>query len=215
MQDTDIITEQTADKLKAFSPSTQAFYDLSLNYPNLPDDIIEIDGDTHARLLTAINSGCHILPDLTPSAPKPSSYHIWQNDGWVLGVDKSELQAQVWEAVKQKRHDNTRGGTFIKSVGKWFHTDDSSRTQYLALQLLPQLPPDLAWKCMDNQFVPMTKELLTEIAMTILTEEQADFANAEKHRLLMLQSDDPLNYDYSTGWSATYDSQTTQCRFRN
>ena len=129
-----------------------------------------------------------------------------------IEIDMAELKAktqeQIWELIKQKRHDNTRGGTFIKSVGKWFHTDDSSRTQYLALQLLPQLPSDLAWKCMDNQFVPMTKELLTEIAMTILAEEQADFANAEKHRMLMLQSDDPLNYDYSTGWSATYDSQT-------
>ena len=127
-----------------------------------------------------------------------------------IEIDMAELKAktqeQIWELIKQKRHDNTRGGTFIKSIGKWFHTDDSSRTQYLALQLLPQLPPDLAWKCMDNTFVKLNKELLTEIAMTILQEEQADFANAEKHRLLMLQSDDPLNYDYSTGWSATYDS---------
>ena len=204
MQDTDIITEQTADKLKAFNPSTQAFYDLSLNYPNLPDDIIEIDDDTHARLLTAINSGCHILPDLTPSAPKPSSYHIWQNDGWVLGVDKSELQAQVWEAVKQKRHTNIRSGVYIKSVGKWFHNDDSSRTQYLALQVLPSSPPDLMWKTMDNSFVPMTKDLLNEIAMTMLTKEQSDFANAEKHLLAMLQADNPLEYDYSTGWSETY-----------
>lgn len=205
MQDTDTITPQmTADKLMVFSPSSQAFYDLSLNYPNLPDDIVEIDDDTHARLLSAINTGCHILSDLTPSTPKPSAYHIWQ-DGWVLGVDKAELQAQAWERIKQKRHDNARGGVFIKSIGKWFHNDDSSRTQYLALQVLPSLPDNLMWKTMDNEFVPMTKALLTEIAMTMLTEEQADFANAERHRLAMLQADDPLEYDYSTGWSKTHE----------
>lgn len=194
----------TAEKLVAFSPLAQTFYDLTLNYANLPDDIIEIDDDTHARLLSAINTGCHILPDLTPSELKPSAYHIWQ-DGWVLGVDKAELQAQAWERIKQKRHDNARGGVFIKSVGKWFHNDDPSRTQYLALQVLPSLPPDLLWKTMDNEFVPMTKALLTEIAMTMLTEEQADFANAERHRLALMQADDPLNYDYSTGWSKTHE----------
>lgn len=205
MQDTDTTTPQmTADKLMAFSPSAQAFYDLTLNYPNLPDDIVEIDDDTHARLLSAINTGCHILADLTPSTPKPSAYHIWQ-DGWVLGVDKAELQAQAWERIKQKRHNNTRGGVFIKSVGKWFHNDDSSRTQYLALQVLPSLPDNLMWKTMDNEFVPMTKALLNEIAMTMLVEEQADFANAERHRLAMLQADDPFNYDYSTGWSKTHE----------
>ncbi|OAV00221.1 MULTISPECIES: DUF4376 domain-containing protein [Moraxella] len=113
-------------------------------------------------------------------------------------------QAQVWEAIKQKRHANTRGGVYIKSVGKWFHNDDSSRTQYLALQVLPNLPDNLMWKTMDNEFVPMTKDLLNEIAMTMLAEEQSDFANAERHRLAMMQVDDPLDYDYSTGWSRTH-----------
>ncbi|WP_258865280.1 DUF4376 domain-containing protein [Moraxella veridica] len=89
-------------------------------------------------------------------------------------------------------------------MGKWFHNDDSSRTQYLALQVLPNLPDNLMWKTMDNEFVPMTKDLLNEIAMTMLAEEQSDFANAERHRLAMMQVDDPLDYDYSTGWSRTH-----------
>lgn len=124
-----------------------------------------------------------------------------------LTPSKAELQAQMWERIKQKRHDNARGGVYIKSIGKWFHNDDPTRTQYLALQLLPQLPENLIWKTMDNEFVPMTKALLTEIAMTMLTEEQNDFANAERHRLSMLQAENPLEYDYSTGWSNTYNNQ--------
>ena len=126
--------------------------------------------------------------------PKPDSQAL-----------RVQAQAQVWEAIKQKRHAVTRSGVFIQSVGKWFHNDDPSRTQYLALQVLPSLPPDLMWKTMDNSFVPMTKDLLNEIAMTMLTEEQANFANAERHRLAMLQADNPLEYDYSTGWSETYE----------
>ena len=45
--------------------------------------------------------------------------------------------------------------------------------------------------------------------MTILQAEQADFANAEKHRLAMLQAQNPLEYDYSKGWTAIYEQGVT------
>lgn len=118
---------------------------------------------------------------------------------------KRQQQHEMWDGIKQKRHTITRGGVYVPSVKKWFHTDDSSRTQYLALQILPQLPSDLMWKTMDNSFVKLTKSLLTELAMTILQSEQADFANAERHRVAMLKADNPLEYDYSTGWSEIYE----------
>ena len=141
---------------------------------------------------------------------EPMPHSTWDGTAWVVTAEKqaelkAQAQSEMWERIKAKRHNNTHGGVYIKSVGKWFHTDDNSRTQYLALQILPSLPNNLMWKTMDNEFVPMTKALLTEIAMTMLTEEQADFANAERHRLAMLKVDNPLDYDYSTGWSKTYE----------
>ena len=139
----------------------------------------------------------------------------WIDGGFVfdapkldLQAQKQQLQQQAWEAIKAKRHAITRGGFYVPSVKKWFHTDDSSRTQYLALQILPALPADLMWKTMDNSFVKLDKPLLTELAMTILANEQADFANAERHRMAMLQADNPLDYDYSTGWTAIYEPTT-------
>ena len=57
---------------------------------------------------------------------------------------------------------------------------------------------------MDNSFVTMSKPLLDELALKLLTDEQADFANAERHRAAMLAAANPLDYDYSTGWTATY-----------
>ena len=50
----------------------------------------------------------------------------------------------------------------------------------------------------------MTRELLDELSMQLLLDEQADFANAERHRAAMLQADNPLDYDYSSGWTATF-----------
>lgn len=141
---------------------------------------------------------------------EPMAHSTWDGTAWVVTAEKqavlkAQAQTQAWERIKQKRHDNARGGVYIKSVGKWFHNDDPTRTQYLALQVLPSLPDNLMWKTMDNEFVPMTKALLNEIAMTMLAEEQNDFANAEKHRLAMLKADNPLDYDYSTGWSKTHE----------
>lgn len=120
---------------------------------------------------------------------------------------KKAQQSQAWELIKQKRYDNVHSGCYIKSVDKWFHSDEPSRIQYLTLNTLPKLPPDLNWKTMNNTFVTMTDELLNELTMTLLQKEQQDFANAERHRLAMLESDNPLEYDFSDGWSATYEPE--------
>lgn len=117
---------------------------------------------------------------------------------------KQTNQELVWSAIKDKRHNNTRGGVYISSVDKWFHTDESSRIQYLALITLPSLPDNLQWKTMDNSFIVLTRPLLTELTSAMLLKEQQDFMNAEQHKQRMMQADNPLDYDYSTGWSETY-----------
>ncbi|MGQ0286799.1 DUF4376 domain-containing protein [Pasteurellaceae bacterium 22721_9_1] len=145
---------------------------------------------------------------IVEQSPRPSSYHKLQNGIWVISDEhqvqlKAEQQTQVWEQIKQKRHDNLRGGCYVKSVDKWFHTNDESRQQYIFMRTLDQLPP-IQWKTMDNSFVTLTKALLDELSMQMLLNEQADFTNAERHKALMEQADTPLDYDFSTGWSAVY-----------
>lgn len=172
---------------------------------------------------------CDFEPNAEDLASRQESYQLYKNplqqgdeiwlvDGKITIISPAQLtteelkvqhQSQIWEQIKQKRHTITRGGVYVKSVKKWFHTDDSSRTQYLALQILPELPSELMWKTMDNSFVKLTKPLITELAMTILQAEQADFANAERHRAAMLQADNPLKYDYSKGWTAIYEQGVT------
>lgn len=173
----------------------------------LPDYRGQIAYRTTDGSSVIINQVGALADDLTLLEPIP--HGAWNGTAWVVTAErqaelKIQAQAQAWEAIKAKRHAVTRGGVFIKSVGKWFHNDDPSRTQYLALQVLPSLPETLMWKTMDNEFVPMNKALLNEIAMTMLVKEQNDFANAERHRLAMLKADNPLEYDYSTGWSQTH-----------
>lgn len=140
---------------------------------------------------------------------KPSKEYSWNGSKWVLDQAlvveiKKQGQDQAWENIKAERYRRAHGGVWLKSNGKWLHTDEPSRIQYLSLQQMYQLP-ELNWKSMDGTFFKMTKEILNELMMTMLQNEQADFANAERHRLAMLEVDEPLSYDYSTGWSEIYE----------
>ena len=155
------------------------------------------------------------LPEGLTIEPPPSSLHTWDGKAWVL--DKAAAQArkaaqqdEMWERIKAKRYDNLRHGVFVKSVGKWFYTNDESRTQYILLRTMKTLPPNLKWKTMENDFVLMTRELLDEMTTQMVLDEQADFANAERHKAAMLKAENPLEYDYSGGWTANYEQPAAE-----
>lgn len=53
---------------------------------------------------------------------------VYREENIDKNLIKKMNQTQIWEQIKQKRQAVTRGGVYVKSVKKWFHTDDSSRT---------------------------------------------------------------------------------------
>ena len=188
-----------------------AFYNDDLG--GVPAGAVEISDRQHAELLAALNAGSLILPDLSVTLPRPSALHTWDGKAWVLDkaaaqAHKAAQQEEMWTRIKQKRHDNLRGGVYVKSIGKWLHSDDESRAQYTFMRTMPALPEKMVWKTMDNTFVHMTKALLDELSLQLLADEQADFANAERHRAAMLKAGTPLDYDYSGGWTANYTTAT-------
>ena len=159
------------------------------------------------------------LPDGLTFAPRENEHQTWdaKAKAWILPPDvaarlKAEQQDEVWERIKAKRYDNLRHGVFVKSVGKWFQTDDATRLQYLTLRTLPNeaFPLKEPWRTMDNTDLPpekCTKALFEEIVMQMVADEMADFRNAKRHRAAMLQAENPLEYDYNDGWTANFDEQ--------
>ena len=83
-----------------FSEKDQAFYDLNLDYPELPSDLVEIDESQHAELLQKLNSGCHVFKNLTCSDPRPSQYHIWNRGKWVDKRTQSEKRTDFLNTLK-------------------------------------------------------------------------------------------------------------------
>ena len=212
--------------MKQFNYKTNTFDDLIADETGS----LETHGKDWVRLTSqddinavslAITTGGEVWLNATGglvfSPPRPSPAHKWdsQSKTWLLDTAaaaelKAQQQEEMWARIKAKRTDNLRHGVYVKSVDKWFHTDDNSRTQYLALAVMPKLPEKLAWKTMDNSFVNMTKTLLEELMTQMLMDEQADFANAERHKAAMEKADKPLEYDYGDGWTANYEQSAAE-----
>ena len=156
------------------------------------------------------------LPEGLTIEPPPSSLHTWDaaKKAWVLDAEttaalKQAQQEEMWTRIKAKREEQRYGGAYIPALKKWLQTDEPSRTQYLQLQLLEAkglFKQPVRWKTMDNSFIGLDAAAVTAIALQIMDNEQADFANAEKHKAAMLKAENPLEYDYSGGWTANYAS---------
>ena len=188
-----------------------------------PEGAVALTAAEHEALVVGQCTGQIVMPgkDGKPvlADPAPCSSSTWDGEQWQIDPEcaaklKAEQQAEVWERIKQKRYDNLRQGVYVKSVGKWFQTDDATRLQYLTLRTLDAeaFPLKEPWKTMDNTYIPpekCTKDLFNEIVIQMVADETADFHNAERHRLAMLQAEKPLEYDFSKGWTANFNTQPT------
>ena len=207
-----------------YSKTERGFFDDEYT-TSLPKDVVSIPNELHREMLNGQSQGKVIMWDaqgFPVLADPPTACQDWDENKaeWVCdpvrtAEMKAQQQEQVWEAIKKKRYDNLRYGVYIKSVGKWFQTDDATRLQYLTLRTLPDaaFPLKEPWKTMDNTYLPKekcTKALFDEIVMQMVADETADFHNSERHRLAMLQVDEPLKYDFSEGWTDNFSSAIRQ-----
>lgn len=118
-------------------------------------------------------------------------------------INLSSAKATAWGAIKAERDRRKAGG--VKVGAKWFHSDDASRIQQLALVMMGAgLPAGLQWKTMDGSFITMTPALAQQVFTGQAASDQAIFAVAEGHRVAMEASADPAAYDHSTGWPKVF-----------
>lgn len=113
-------------------------------------------------------------------------------------------RTEMWMAIQAERDKRKAGGSRVGT--NWFHSDDTSRIQQIALTMLgANLPPGIMWKTMVGTFVQMTPALAGQIFQGTIAQDQKIFAQAEYHRQHMIldNPDDPYAYDYSTGWPQT------------
>lgn len=174
-----------------FAKSTGCFYPESINYTNLPDDIIDVPQEDFDAAM-ARNSGdtLDVVDGRVVIVPKPAA-------------TIAELQAATWVNIKTERDRRKAGG--VKVGAKWFHSDDGSRIQQMGLVMMgASIPTNLQWKTMDGSFIAMTQALASQVFQAVAANDQTIFAAAETHRVAMEASADPASYDYSGGWPKVY-----------
>jgi PKD repeat protein len=138
-------------------------------------------------------------------------------------------QDDQWNAIKNYRDDRTTNGgykvmtsttvttaatgtspatTLKTTIPSWFHSDQASRTQQIALVLLgANMPAGIMWKTMSGNFVPMSPALAGAIFQTAVGSDQRIFGNAEHHRQLLFATTSAAaadSYNYMSAWPQTY-----------
>lgn len=174
--------------------------------PSNINDFIELDLEIENESI--LNTHCIVEcnGEFKLVSKPESTLQKWDGEKWIIDEAKlAEQQNEVWEKIKEKRYKNGLGGVYIKRVGKWFQTGEEEKTKYLGLDKVIDKIGEIDWKCADNTFVKMNRTLLDEIFLQMVVTENADHVNAEKHRIEMMKSTNPLDYNFSTGWSANYE----------
>lgn len=121
-------------------------------------------------------------------------------------LDTQRLQLgrdRAWRIVQAERDRRKSNGVYV--AGNWYHSDDSSRIQQLALVMMgANMPAGIQWKTKSGTFVTMTPQLAAAIFQGTAAQDMAIFAAAEVHHVAILSSVTPSTYDYSGGWPPTY-----------
>jgi len=115
----------------------------------------------------------------------------------------ADRQAQAWEAIKAFR-DAYRQRCGYQAGGKWWQSDDYSKSQQMGLVIMGAALPAVQWKTLDGSFIAMTPTLAQEVFGAACASDQAVFAAAEVHHAAMLAAPDPAAYDFSGGWPPAF-----------
>lgn len=124
------------------------------------------------------------------------------DDSPELGPTLAEKQSTKWEEIKVERDRLKFNGVFVSD--KWIHTDTYSRTQWMGMVMMGASLPVVPWTTMDGTTINTTPALASAVFQAVAAQDIAIFTAAATHRAQMIASSDPLSYDFSTGWPATY-----------
>nr|DAN73324.1 MAG TPA: protein of unknown function (DUF4376) [Caudoviricetes sp.] len=186
----------------------------------VPQGAKEITEKTHRTLLEGQSAGKQIIsnkqgePVLIES--QPSSVHVLNLDTlqWEISPEKQTalLQDQretIRAKINQLRDEKTAGGVYVASIGKWFDSDDKARANVIELKAAFDVLGDevVPWTTYENDVVMMDHEKMKALFKELKDSKLHNHQTATQHKLALEQSTDPLNYDYSTGWSKTYADQ--------
>lgn len=192
------------------------------------EDSISLNDEALCALIKNDIVGYKFINSQIEYHQRPTRYHRWTGIDWVHDSTLvTTAKEEMWEKIKLYRDTHKYKGVKItvNSVDYWIHSDEVSRIQHLGLlgvailhvfktffgvTQFESFPEDLYWKTLGSNnlgepvFVLMTWVVALQIFAADMKLEAACFGKAEYHRMMLLASSDPYNYDYTTGWPAVF-----------
>lgn len=200
-----------------FNPDDMAFYSSEL-YSKIPSKAVPLSDEQYIALLNGQSQGKQIIADKTGFPvlvePQPSSAHVLNHDSlqWEISAEKqAELivnqRAEIRAQINAKRDECVNGGAFVPEINKWVDTDDKGRSTLVEIKA----DFDLNGKnntytliCADNTAQVIHFEEFKAVWNAAKTLKEKMYENAYMHKVLLEQSENPTDYNWSTGWSKTY-----------
>lgn len=180
------------------------------------EDYITFEVDDAADLSNAslqmVNNNWY----LTTLPPSPN--HVFNGEGWVICEDKLSAlidiqRQQVRDDINTLRDKKINGGVYVPAIDKWIDSDARAERNLLSTKASFDLfgdELDITWTCADNTTIKLTKEIMLHIWQALLNNKQTNHANAFLHKNAVDQSETPLEYDFSGGWTQTYEDVVAQ-----
>ncbi|MFY1027105.1 DUF4376 domain-containing protein [Actinobacillus seminis] len=180
-----------------------------------PQEAIELSEERYTELLAGQAQGKIIVSNLKGepllTEPSPTEYHEWDGEKWAISSAKQAevkqlQQEQMREKINSLRDEKINGGVYVPELKKWFDSDARAERSLNSVKstfdLLGEI--EINWTCADNTQIKLNKANLILVWKAILHAQQQNHANALHHKAEMMKAENPVNYDYSAGWTEVY-----------
>ncbi|MFZ7141543.1 DUF4376 domain-containing protein [Avibacterium avium] len=193
-----------------------------LDLAQAPEGAVEISEETYRTLLEGQSAGKQIIADEQGYPmlvePQPSPYHKLQDGEWVIDADKqaellTQQRGQIRNAINTKRDACVNGGVYVPAIQKWVDTDEKGRATLVEIKADFGLngkedngePRIFTLICADNTAQTLDFDKFKAVWNAVKTLKEKMFENAYMHKILLEAEENPTEYDWSIGWSQTYE----------
>ncbi|SUT96023.1 Uncharacterised protein [Actinobacillus lignieresii] len=181
----------------------------------IPDLALPISEEQYKQFTEGLENGCEIIFEnnmLTLSKPKPGIAYIFNGKSWVLDKDKqqkliNEHKQHVCQLINAKRDYCVNGGVYIKQINKWVDTDKTGQDNLVQIKAdfdLNGKEQRFSLICADNTVYLLDFNDFIAVWNAVRDLKTSMYENAYMHKVLLQNSDNPIDYDWSIGWSKTY-----------
>ncbi|OOF48640.1 DUF4376 domain-containing protein [Rodentibacter trehalosifermentans] len=188
-------------------------------YTEPQENSVEITAEQYEALLIGQSQGKQIISNKQGEPvliePQPSAAHELNLDTleWVILPEKltallTEQRKRVFAQIVAKRDECVNGGVYVERIGKWVDTDEKGRATLVEIKAdfdLNGKENSYTLICSDNTAYTLNFDDFKSVWDAVKTLKEKMFENAYMHQILLEQAENPLEYDWSIGWSKTYE----------